>query len=430
MNRILTITLFSLIAISSYAQEQEVSMSDARSFFAGGKVAHFDSTKSQKGVYLLTDDGNHSYLMDAKGELLKIFPFGYVAPLSDGIMVARSSAGLVKFDPDINFLWKTTMDQSNQQIHHEITFDENGGIYLLSSDVHDFMGLPVRFDVIKAYSPDGKLIYKWCLYDHLEEFVSIISKSTWCQALPNAYDATKGAREFISQAPDMFIFAIAEDTGCKFEFSHFNSMQVLPENSVTKKIPAFKKGNLLLSFNPYASYGIIDTSTGKIEWTGYLPERTVLHTTTLTPQGTILVFQNSTDAHLWFGDDDNSRCTVKVPVRIPQGKPVLVPLIRPWASITEYDPVLNNKVWEYTGDPAKSLTVPAMGSAQRMPNGNTLISLSTEKGGRIFEITPRNEIVWDYTPPDGPDDHKPIGFYRARWLGLDIGSKITNGFKE
>ena len=37
---------------------------------------------------------------------------------------------------------------------------------------------------------------------------------------------------------------------------------------------------------------------------------------------------------------------------------------------------------------------PLVSSAQRLPNGNTLI---TE--GRFFEVTPENEVVWEYINP-------------------------------
>jgi hypothetical protein len=37
---------------------------------------------------------------------------------------------------------------------------------------------------------------------------------------------------------------------------------------------------------------------------------------------------------------------------------------------------------------------PFISSAQRLPNGNTLITEGS--GGRIFEVTSDHEIVWEY----------------------------------
>ena len=38
-----------------------------------------------------------------------------------------------------------------------------------------------------------------------------------------------------------------------------------------------------------------------------------------------------------------------------------------------------------------------MGGVQRLANGNTLICESLH--GRVFEVTPEGEIVWDYVCP-------------------------------
>ena len=51
-------------------------------------------------------------------------------------------------------------------------------------------------------------------------------------------------------------------------------------------------------------------------------------------------------------------------------------------------------VWEYTG-------VENAGDAQRLPNGNTLISCGTQK--RVIEVTPDKKIAWQFTAADAPD---------------------------
>ncbi len=40
---------------------------------------------------------------------------------------------------------------------------------------------------------------------------------------------------------------------------------------------------------------------------------------------------------------------------------------------------------------------PFISSAQRLPNGNTLITEGSD--GRIFEVTPDHELVWEYLSP-------------------------------
>jgi hypothetical protein len=54
-------------------------------------------------------------------------------------------------------------------------------------------------------------------------------------------------------------------------------------------------------------------------------------------------------------------------------------------------------VWEYH-DPAREFFfAPFMGSAQRLPNGNTLVTDSPS--GRLFEVTKDGYLCWEYVVP-------------------------------
>jgi hypothetical protein len=63
-----------------------------------------------------------------------------------------------------------------------------------------------------------------------------------------------------------------------------------------------------------------------------------------------------------------------------------------WTSrILEFDPITLDLVWSYESENFFSYYI---SSAQRLPNGNTLIDEGSV--GRIFEVTPGGEIVWEY----------------------------------
>jgi hypothetical protein len=68
--------------------------------------------------------------------------------------------------------------------------------------------------------------------------------------------------------------------------------------------------------------------------------------------------------------------------------------------ILEIDPVKKEIVWQYTGAdsgrPVWSFFSSFVSSAQRLPNGNTLIDEGMD--GRFFQITPNGDIVWEYVP--------------------------------
>jgi hypothetical protein len=78
----------------------------------------------------------------------------------------------------------------------------------------------------------------------------------------------------------------------------------------------------------------------------------------------------------------------------------------PYSLVTEFNPKTLEIVWEYSGIQmgyaeshalAHSFFSAAISSAQRLPNGNTLITEGD--GGRIFEVTRDLEIVWEYIYP-------------------------------
>ena len=61
------------------------------------------------------------------------------------------------------------------------------------------------------------------------------------------------------------------------------------------------------------------------------------------------------------------------------------------------DLATGEEVWTYAGDPPWSFNSPHISGAQRLASGNTLICEGL--WGRIFEVTPDGEIVWEYVSP-------------------------------
>ena len=53
--------------------------------------------------------------------------------------------------------------------------------------------------------------------------------------------------------------------------------------------------------------------------------------------------------------------------------------------------------WAYRGSPSAPFYSKTCGTAYRLANGNTLINESD--GGRAFELSPENEIVWEFFNP-------------------------------
>ena len=69
-------------------------------------------------------------------------------------------------------------------------------------------------------------------------------------------------------------------------------------------------------------------------------------------------------------------------------------LARATSRVLEINPVTLELVWSYAAPRFYSSNI---SSAQRLPNGNTLITEGA--GGRLFEVTREADIVWEYIYP-------------------------------
>ena len=67
------------------------------------------------------------------------------------------------------------------------------------------------------------------------------------------------------------------------------------------------------------------------------------------------------------------------------------------SQVIEIDPATKDYVWTYKGDPPHTFNSRHISGCQRLPSGNTLICEGV--CGRIFEVTPEGDIVWDYVSP-------------------------------
>jgi hypothetical protein len=81
---------------------------------------------------------------------------------------------------------------------------------------------------------------------------------------------------------------------------------------------------------------------------------------------------------------------------------------RATSRVLEINPVTLQLVWSYTNARFFSTNI---SSAQRLPNGNTLITAGA--GGRVFEVTAQGAIVWEYMYPVFAGANASNAVYRA-----------------
>ena len=142
------------------------------------------------------------------------------------------------------------------------------------------------------------------------------------------------------------------------EWTHANTAEELPD------------GDILVSFRNISTIAIIERRTGNLRWRLGPEVLAQQHHPNLLPNGNILVFDNGTH-------HANSPFTV--------------------SRVLEIDPATKQIVWRYQDRPIFNFYSPYEGGAQRLGNGNTLICEGVY--GRLFEVTPEGEVVWEYINP-------------------------------
>ena len=356
-------------------------------------IVKFEKDKVQDGYTLIK--GCIVYELDGHkiarfpGDLCEFFPEGEI------IASLAEHDKLLFYNINKEVLWKIQMPA-----HHDITIASDQTIYVLSFENHDFFGRKVRFDSFYQLNKKGEVQRKWDAFDHLEEIFDALKNSSRIKLGFNGECAD--LKRFLDEQPELLFFPLVTDSSYRvfpntymwqadYEITHINTLRELPPNPLEKIDPRFKAGNLLLSFNNYGTIAILDSSSFEILWTYSIEYAVGLHDPDMLPNGNILMYINSS----WPDEEPSTYFSDHSIVR-------------------EIRPLTSEVVWEYIADPPTSFRSPEMCGVQRLPNGNTLVTDNTN-GGRIFELTPSKEIVWEWENPEVyPTTGISMPVYQAR----------------
>ncbi len=253
-----------------------------------------------------------------------LYENGDVLGIFDGV-------GLVKLDKDSNILW--TYDGG---AHHDLEVMDDGRIFILTREAHRVPRVDrnstVLEDFITILNSDGEELDR----------ISILSVF-WDSNYDRAFLALKMRRSG--------------------DITHTNTLEVL-DGSLADRLPAFRKGNALISFRKLHAIAVVDIEARKAVWLMAGPW-IGQHQPTVLPNDHILVFDNG-------GNTGISR-------------------------VLEFDPVTQEEVWRYGGSYEDEFYTKSCGTNALLPNGNILITESDN--GRAFEVTRGGEIVWEYRNP-------------------------------
>jgi len=337
------------------------------------------------------DGAAHMYLIDMEGKLAHEW-------------TARTAVQLLELLPDASLLYMTR-DRSNL---------DQAGLYKLAADSsvlwhhhcridHDFHVMPNghlmihclidrmvprlgpelrRNPYIIEIGPEKELLWEWHGEDHLDELIRLCDLEVpieWPERMRQEAEERRAWDQRLQEMPpeqfSAFIDGLVRQR--TFDWAHNNTCEVMPHNPSAASDRRFRAGNILFSYRSLDIIGIIDRASGAIVWAWGPGQLDGQHQPTMLPNGHILVYDNGTR--------------------------------RGWSRVLELDPLGGELAWEYAASPRRSFYSAAISGAQLLPNGNVFICSGGQR--RLFEVTPEEEIVWEYRSP--LRDPGTYGIYRA-----------------
>ncbi len=304
--------------------------------------------------------GHTEYLIDMNGMVVHTWPVThtqYAELLPNGnLMVDNVGRWVEELAPNGERVWDW-----QGPYHHDFHIVDDDTIVMLISEILPVMPgfypegrepKDTRNDLVIAANRKGEELWRFPFRDHLEELHAL-------SGLPKPVRyASMNHQGEITERP----------VG---DWAHCNTIEVLPDTPAGRKDERFRAGNILFSFRSLDIIGVADVDKDKIVWAWGLGVLDGQHQPIMTPKGTILIFDNGT--------------------------------ARGYSAAVEIDPTTNTEVWRY--EDRSGFFSAYRAGVQRLPNGNTMICESD--AGRIFEVTPDKEIVWDYYSPflgQGPNN--------------------------
>ena len=314
-------------------------------------VTKYEPGKSFRGVNLYyTENKPGGYFFDMDGNILHRFidkrkqvgNWQIIKSYKDNdflVIVQRESLFMIDWDSNVKWELKGTF-------HHDIAVTENGDIYVLTNRKAEVKSLsptePIRDDFLVTLTKDGKI----------KNYISFIKMFLQDQKLLElALKREEKRYDFGKDAWDFF---------------HTNSIEIIDRDIYFDGKRLFRKGDVLFSVRHQNLIIVVNIEEEKIIWSWGPEELDFAHHATLLDNGNILVFDNG--------------------------------FHKGYSRVLEINPGNGEIVWKYRTKPARDFFSPTRGSAQRLDNGNTLIAESDK--GRVFEITPEGEVVWEFYNPE------------------------------
>lgn len=334
----------------------------------------------------------------------RVLPGGYLIGGVDSRRPHQETSALVEIDWDGNEVWRfdkteKVKNKDGEEVwaarqHHDWQREGSpNGIYAPGAEpkvkggktlllAHSSVSDPkvtnklLEDDYLVEVSWSGEILWQWHAHEHIDEL-----------------GLSKEARRVIHK--------LGENSRRSYvDWSHINSASYVgPNRWYDQGDKRFNPDNIIIS-SRHASVIAIIARDGSVVWRAGpdyrdSPELAKLgqiigqhhpHIIAkgLPGAGNMLVFDNGGASGYGFANPAS-----------PDGG---AGIRRHYSRVVEFNPVTLEKVWEYTmGAENYRFFSRHISAAQRLPNGNTLITEGAP--GRLFEVTHDGDIVWEYVSP-------------------------------
>ncbi len=285
-------------------------------------------------------------------------------------VIDDSARYIMRLNWDGDVLWKRHL-----LVHHDIEVTPGGNFLVLAFE-RRFMprihpSIKVRDDHLLLLSPNGEILKSQSMLDAIE---------SGGDAFPLAYVAP------VKMGGEPWLDPL-----------HSNSVEWIRRGHLKGRHPIFDSGNILVSFRHQDRIAVFNWKDNKAIWAWGKGDVFGPHDAQVLEDGHILLFDNGLGR-----------------------KPA-------YSRVVELDPVTGKIVWEYRADPPETFYTLSRGSAQRLPNGNTLIANSDI--GHAFEVTPEGQTVWEFMSPHFKEGRRAT-IARMRRYELSYVRKIMNAHER
>ena len=422
-------------------------------------------TKTTKGVspgYIMFPVTNSSstYLINRKGEVVHEWKGNYEVMnpylMDDGSLVQGA------FDPDypvfgfggpygriqkINWegkmVWDFEYADTTQMIHHDFAVMPNGNILAIAYETSSYdyaLALGRKPEFIPRSGPwmekiieiepqgasGGKIVWEWRVEDHLIQ----------------DYDETKANYGNVAEHPELLSFNVGDSIPPAITQDSLDILKAMGRGG--RNLTIDNPGSDIFHFNALnynaeldqiafsspemCEIFIIDHSVTTEEAAGHQGGKS--------GKGGDLMFRWGNPENYMQGDSTDQKLFYQHDIRwIEKGKPgagnltihnngvpmgpdsldysAVYEIIPPLMEDSNYEMLANGRFgpeepkWSYVAKDTISYYSPYISGAHRMHNGNTFINEGVR--GRLFEVSPDNEIVWEYLIPYRGNIHKPNG---------------------